>query len=421
LGLPVVICTPDPADITGPLSVSSAVPIPDLILLVMLAPLSLAAAFVLVESFLAAMNARAVRSAPAPANATRGPIAVLMPAHNESASIAATIAALKPELQPGDRILVVADNCTDATATLARDAGAEVLERTDSVNRGKGFALNAGLAKLAELPPAAVVFLDADCRFLPGTLAPLIDASLSMGRPAQACNLVDAPRDPSPKDRLSAFAFLFKNLVRPLGLHTLGLPCLLMGTGMAMPWAIAQKATATGALTEDIKLGIDLALAGTPPLYVPSAHVRSDAPSGEKAATTQRTRWEHGHVHSILSNAPRMFFTGLTRLKPSLMLLAIELAVPPLSLFVLLTLAFAGLCVALYLIGLTTIAPALAAAGTLITLGLAVFLGWAIHGRHIMTLGQLLRIPGYIAWKIPIYLKLVSKPETAWVRTERPS
>ncbi len=397
---------------------------PDVVAILLLAPLAILSLFVLIEALFALAPVRA--SAPTTPSAPRPRAAILIPAHNERSGIAHTLASLAPELRPHDSILVVADNCTDDTASIARAANLpnlDVLERHDTANRGKGHALNAGLARLAAspTPPEVVVFLDADCRFLPATLDPLIHAAHTLHRPAQACNLVDAPANPTPKDQLSAFAFRFKNLVRPLGLSRLGLPCLLMGTGMAMPWSIAKDINASAALTEDIKLGIDLALKGQAPKYVPHSHVRSAAPSSEKVATTQRTRWEHGHVQSILHHAPAMLAKSITHAKPSLFFLALELAVPPLSLFVLICVAAVGVTLALYLFHAISLTPLIVALATLLATALAVFLGWLAHGRSTISLLELARVPVYILWKIPIYLRLVNKPEQQWVRTERPS
>ena len=58
----------------------------------------------------------------------RPPVAVLIPAHNERGGIATTVRAVQNDLRAGDRLLVVADNCTDDTAAEARQAGAEVIE-----------------------------------------------------------------------------------------------------------------------------------------------------------------------------------------------------------------------------------------------------------------------------------------------------
>ena len=90
-------------------------------------------------------------------------VTVLVPAHNEANGIAATIKELRSAM-PQARLLVVADNCTDGTASLAAGAGAEVIERHDSLHRGKGFALDFGREHLRARPPSVVIILDADCR-----------------------------------------------------------------------------------------------------------------------------------------------------------------------------------------------------------------------------------------------------------------
>src|SRR5689334_650844 len=74
---------------------------------------------------------------------------VLIPAHDEAPVIGATLHTLAPELGEHDAVLVVADNCSDRTADIAREAGALVIERTCADKRGKGFALDFGFRHLA--------------------------------------------------------------------------------------------------------------------------------------------------------------------------------------------------------------------------------------------------------------------------------
>ena len=93
----------------------------------------------------------------------RAPMVVLIPAHNEEAGLTETLKASQKGLYPFDRILVVADNCTDNTASIARRNGAEVIERNDPDHRGKGYALDFGVRQLEHNPPGCVVILDADC------------------------------------------------------------------------------------------------------------------------------------------------------------------------------------------------------------------------------------------------------------------
>ena len=97
-------------------------------------------------------------------NESRSRLAVLVPAHDEGAVLLQTIADIQMQLRPGDRLLVVADNCADDTAGIARAAGAEVVERHDPDKRGKGYALDFGIRHLALDPPEVVIIIDADCR-----------------------------------------------------------------------------------------------------------------------------------------------------------------------------------------------------------------------------------------------------------------
>jgi len=343
----------------------------------------------------------------------RPPCAVLVPAHNEAGGIPATLASIQAQLTDEDELLVVADNCTDATAEVARATGATVIERSDAERRGKGYALDFGVRFLEADPPAVVVILDADCAVRAGTLDQLIHAAAATNRPQQAVYLMAAPAGATgPKQQLSAFAFLFKNLVRPLGLHRLGLPCLLTGSGMAFPWAIIQgMPLATGNIVEDMKLGLDLAVAGQPPQLCPDALVTSELPTSSQAAVKQRSRWEHGHVQTMLTQVPRLLAAGQLGL-------ALELSVPPLSL---LFLGWATVITAaggLWWLDGSPL-PALLLLGAFSAVLLALLACWFQFGRQLLPFTTLLAAPFYILWKVPIYLALIFRPQKAWVRTER--
>jgi cellulose synthase/poly-beta-1,6-N-acetylglucosamine synthase-like glycosyltransferase len=114
------------------------------------------------------------------------------------------------------------------------------------------------------------------------------------------------------------------------------LPCLLTGTGMAFPWRVLRKATlASGNIVEDIQLGLDLACAGFPPRLCPAARVQGVLPCGRAAAFRQRTRWEHGHLATLLTQVPRLLWQAVRRCQPALLGLALELSVPPQAILVL--------------------------------------------------------------------------------------
>src|SRR5947207_15860225 len=73
---------------------------------------------------------------------------VLIPAHHEGAGILPTLRDVQAQLGPNDRILLIADNCTDDTAAIVHAAGVEVIVRADPARRGKGYALEFGVRHL---------------------------------------------------------------------------------------------------------------------------------------------------------------------------------------------------------------------------------------------------------------------------------
>jgi cellulose synthase/poly-beta-1,6-N-acetylglucosamine synthase-like glycosyltransferase len=348
----------------------------------------------------------------------RASLAVLVPAHDEEGGIAATLAAVLPQLAPGDRLLVVADNCADDTAAAARAAGAEVVERS-SERRGKGYALGYGIDHLRASPPSAVVIVDADCDLAPGTLEALMQDLARTGRPVQALYLMLAPADAGLGRRLAQFAWRIRNWARPAGWHRLGMPCQLMGTGMAFSWEMLRDAPlANASIVEDMKLGIDLASHGQAPVFCDRALVTSQFPDSATATTTQRTRWEHGHIEMILREVPAMLRIVLARGDLLLLGMALDLAVPPLALLAgLLGLDFL-LALAGRLLGAGSTALALASVLLCVFFG-AVLLGWAVRGRDLVRLTELLAVPWYILAKLPLYLRFIVRRQKDWVRTDR--
>jgi glycosyltransferase involved in cell wall biosynthesis len=232
-------------------------------------------------------------------------VVVLVPAHNESTNLVPTLADIKAQLRAGDRLLVVADNCSDDTADVASAAGVDVVVRHDPIRRGKGYALDFGIRHLSADAPDIVIIIDADCRLADGALDRLAAACALTHRPVQALDLMIAP-DQSPINfKVAEFAWRVKNWVRPLGLRALGLPCQLMGTGMAFPWDIISSANlANKLIIEDMKLGLDLALAGSAPVFCPFPGVISDFPVTVDGAQIQRQRWEQGHIGAIVTIVP---------------------------------------------------------------------------------------------------------------------
>jgi cellulose synthase/poly-beta-1,6-N-acetylglucosamine synthase-like glycosyltransferase len=352
-------------------------------------------------------------------NSARPTIVVIMPAHNEHLLVASTIASVLPQLTQQDRLIVVADNCSDDTAKIARNAGAEAIERFNELQRGKGYALDFGVRHCATNPPEVVIIIDADCQVGPDALDTLAKACVQFDRPVQALYLMKSPLGASLKTKIAEFAWLVKNLVRPSGYAVLGLPCQLMGTGMAFTWQSLSKANlASGHIVEDLKLGIDYCHAGKPPLFLPEALVTSEFPSSAEGLSGQRTRWEHGHLGVIFSEAPSLFLSAIRTRNFNLLALAFDLIVPPLALLMLLIVS--AFVIAALFYSFTSLAlPLYLAFSGLILLGLAVMLSWAVFGRQVISLASLCYAPIYALMKIPVYLNFLIKRQVSWVRSKR--
>ena len=353
------------------------------------------------------------------ANGPRPTVAVLVPAHNEEATVKTVIASVLPQLGRHDRLVVVADNCTDGTAAAAYDAGAIVVERREPHRVGKGYALDFGVRCLGVDPPEVVVVVDADCVAAPGTIDRLARCVGATGRPVQATNLVSQPDNPSSRDLISTLAFMVKNLVRPLGLRRLGLPCLLTGTGMAFPWRTIQAAPlANGSIVEDMQVGTHLAMNGLPAVYCDEARVTGSLPKNGSAAFSQRTRWEHGHLQTLCTQAPRLLAAGLRRRDAGSIALALDVAVPPLSLLAAMLVSATAAALAAGALGCSWRPAEMLIAEDLL-LAISVLSAWAVFGRGKLPLAPLLTVPFYILWKIPIYLNFIVRRQKSWVRTER--
>ena len=349
----------------------------------------------------------------------RAAFAVLMPAHDEAVGIAAAIEAVRVQLGPRDRLLVVADNCRDATAAIARTAGAEVTERNDALRRGKGYALDHGVRWLERSPPAVVVIVDADCIVAPGALALLAQRCVATTRPVQALYLMHALPGSGLGLRVAAFAWVVKNKLRPIGGAALGWPCQLLGTGMAFPWALIVNAPlASGHLVEDMELGIALARAGAAPVFCPQAFVSSVFPSDAAGALAQRTRWEHGHLSVLASTGPRLLAQALMRRDGALVALSLDLMVPPLAALAL-ALGAALIFGAAWWGLASDVRPFALAVFAFTLFGAGVTMAWWRGGRHLVSLRELLALPLYVAAKIPMYVRLFTKRQVEWVRTKR--
>jgi len=346
-------------------------------------------------------------------------IVVVMPAHNEEAIIARTVASIMRQLPPTGRLLVVADNCTDSTAQVALRAGAEVTVRRDLKRIGKGYALDHGVRALSPNPPQVVVFVDADCEIGDDALETLAKRCASTGRPVQARYSMLAWPSASPADKVSQLAWTIKTFVRPLGAARLGWPCQLMGSGMALPFGIlSQLDLATGHLAEDQKLGAELALVGNAPLFCPEAQIFSQLPQTEQGKRRQRARWEHGHLSIIGEFFVPLIGRAMSQRSLQLIAFAFDLCTPPLSLLIL-CLALTEAITLSWFIVMGSVSPLAVASAALICLAASIGAAWWRFGQDLISPRELMAAPAYCLVKIPSFIRFFVNRQIEWVRTER--
>ena len=347
------------------------------------------------------------------------PCVVLIPAHNEALGIAKTIMSARKEVKESDLILVVADNCSDSTAAVSRDAGAICIERTNLELVGKGHALQYGVDYLTEndVEFATVVVMDADCLFGEGSLLALLNASQTKNCVAQALYLMRSPNKGNIKLNISEFTWLIKNWVRPLGQKRLGISCHLQGSGMAFPKSVLNKySLASSSIVEDLELGLHVVQGGEEVTFVPHALVTSEFPENNEGLENQRKRWEHGHL-SVVKKMPSMMLQGLKQLNFRLFFQALDAAIPPTIMWIIFTI-------------LTLVVSFIAAIfdgfywSTVIGLCISVFAFaivcvWFKYGKKILPPAQLKGMIPFVLSKFSIYRTFISNREKNWVRTKR--
>lgn len=378
-----------------------------------------AAAGLAASSYLIALAAaaRARRpAAPPPGNSLH--LTVLVPAHDEAGSIGAAVAGLLACGYPADRLrlLVIADNCSDATAKLAREAGAETWERDDRSNPGKGQALAWALDRLRDEGEAtdAVVMVDADC--VPSSnLLDRLAAHLAAGADGAQARLAIGDPQTSTAAALRSGAYALMNYVRPLGKEALGLSVGLQGTGMAFAArTLAEIPWNSFSLIEDREYHLQMIEAGRRVRFVADAEVRTPAPPSRSGADMQETRWDAGNLYLARTWLPRLLRGGRAESWERLHA-ALDLVVPPQA--VVSALWMAGLTG-----GVVTRAASLRrlALRAAIAQGAYVILGLWLARAPLSVWRALPVAPVLVARRLGQFVRIVGDPPQDWQRTERP-
>lgn len=339
-------------------------------------------------------------------------IAILVPAHDEEKDIERCVRSLMAADAGHYRreVFVIADNCRDRTAELAREAGARVIERFDENLRGKGAAIQYAIRQLEGEAHEAYLIVDADS-IVSQNFVQVMGDEFSSGKEAIQCIYLALNAGASPRTGLMNLALLSMNVLRPAGRELLGLSAGIMGNGFGLTRSLLGEIPyMANSITEDLEYHLRLIEAGRRVHFVVETRVLADFPVSKEGATTQRARWEGGRFMLQRKFVPRMA-GQILKGQGSMLEPLLELSSLPLSYEVLCLLALLPLPGSAFLI--------YGCCG-LIIISLHILASILIYGCK-DDFKALLSIPAYVLWKLlrlPRIL-LASRRGTDWIRTKR--
>ena len=340
-------------------------------------------------------------------------LAIVVPAHNEEAGISQCVRNLLQCRALGEdfSLVVVADNCSDRTAELARGAGAMVLVRNDERCRGKGYALDYAFTALGAEGYELFIVVDADSSVTPNLVRVFV-AAFAAGADALQCRYKVRNVSDTARTRWMNVALMAFNVLRPRGRDRLGASAGILGNGFALSRQTLELVPyAAVSLVEDLEYHLRLVRAGMKVRFVDAVTVYGEMPAAGRGVATQRARWEGGRFRMISEFAPRLLLEvargNLRLLEPLLELLLLPLAFH----------------VGLLLMALTTPQPwvRLYAAGSLALVVDHLLAAVVVGGGSWRDAGSLLTAPLYVVWKLRMLPELLrhAGQGAVWVRTDR--
>ena len=349
----------------------------------------------------------------------------VVPAHNEETVIKNLVESLVAQDYPKELydIYVIADNCTDATAEIAKEAGAKVLKRFDEANKTKGHALNWFIQQKIEEDADydAMCVFDADN---------IVDKNFLKNMNKKLCQgeeVVQGYRDiKNPTDNwiTAGYAIFYWMMHRfyHLARYNLGLSPLLNGTGFMVKFDLLKPdGWQTITLTEDIEYSLINIAQGRKLGWAVDAIVYDEQPVTFKASWSQRSRWTVGHLQCMKEYTKKLIdgvkeHKTLMNFDGALYLFGIPMMI--------LTFALLGVNTLLYLGAEMTFADLL---GNYARYLIATFILPILTGVGIMALEKkpikpmltgILMYPVFMGSWIVINIKCLIKPNTKWEKIE---
>ena len=311
---------------------------------------------------------------------------------------------------------MIADNCHDETAALVRNAGARVLERSDTSHVGKPHAIAWAFAHLDLAAYDAVLIIDADTVVDPGVSDALAAAGELRDIAVQAYFGLRNERD----SWLSLLSGLLAR-VRYEGQYRLkvqaGLNCPLTGNGMCLGVGLLARAGwAADALTENWELYARYTAMGERILFAPAARLHSQEARTLRQSATQRRRWQAGRFSALRAYWRALATSRRCGARQKLDALS-ELAAPSPVLH-----SGLGVGLALATATLPSTSARIAAvifAASVLPLAVRTANAWARSPNRVSMTAAILRLPMYLVWRVWLGIYGLFERETRWKRSPR--
>ena len=237
---------------------------------------------------------------------------ILIAARNEKYVIGNLIDSIKKQDYPSDlyTIFVVADNCTDNTAEIARKKGAIVYERFDDIHKTKGYALEFLVNNIKkdygiETFEGYFVF-DADNLLKSNYISKMNDAF------DEGCKIITSYRNTKNFDENWVASTYALHWIRSIRVNhrarsILRLATNIQGTGFLFTNEVIKNGWHYTSLTEDRALTADAVAQGYQITYQDEAEFYDEQPTNIKIALRQRLRWSKGHLQAFVESGPYLF------------------------------------------------------------------------------------------------------------------
>ncbi|NVM20236.1 MAG: glycosyltransferase family 2 protein [Desulfobacterales bacterium] len=350
--------------------------------------------------------------------------AILIPAHNEAEIIKNPLESIRNMDYPQGlcKTFVIADNCIDETAQVAREYGVRSFERKDNERKGKGFALQWAFEYLQQGNEFddydAFVIIDADTIAEAGFLRAM-DSRIAKGEMAiQGYYDVINPEG-SPMASLSYLGFALSRNLKYKGRTRMGWSSNLLGNGMCFSKEVVSRfGWDATSIVEDLEYAVMLHLNGIKVSFAPEARVFAEIPKTFKNSRIQRSRWDIGRFQLRNRYLVPLLKKAIRNRDVSYLDTAMELLIPPFALFLILSFALFGLFMATSFRGFNILSTIWF---TIVSgLGAYVLVGLVIAKANWKTYTNLMYAPFFMIWRVKTviwgYFFRIGKQ---WIKTER--